>query len=306
MLEALIVSWLLSGALPAVVPPPLSAPLGPQDAEQASGEDEELPPIEPPPPLTAVQDAKLERALKKLRNDNETYRVKAEAGVIEFGRGAIPALLDASHTDNEAMQQGLVNCLVALADLRDRDTVEECLESDRAVLRRFAVRKTGDYGLDDLHEKLVPRLEDQDEEVAFEAALALVRNGRDEGLPLAARAFQAGREGAVLEAVAGVKDKGTHRPLAELLTVDPKREKRDPEGAAQERLAAVRLLHAIGDEASERLLLTALDDKHNVVQREAIDALRHLLEGASPLEATSIFKQIEEVERLKQVAAQQR
>jgi hypothetical protein len=66
----------------------------------------------------------------------------------------------------------------------------------------------------------------------------------------------------------------------------------------------VELLAAIGDYGSMRLLVRALDDKHNVVQREAINSLRKLIEHKGPMEGTSIFQQINEVKRLKQVWAE--
>jgi len=135
--------------------------------------------------------------------------------------------------------------------------------------------------------------------VAREAALALVRCGRPEGLPLAATLYSGPDKERVLEVLPGIIGKGRHEPLAQRLKLDPRREQEEPAVAAAERQATVELLAAIGDDAARALLVTALDDKHNVVQRKAIDALRDLLENQGPLQASSIFQQIREVERLK-------
>ena len=86
-----------------------------------------------------------------------------------------------------------------------------------------------------------------------------------------------------------------------MLTIDQKREREEPEVAAKERIAAVAVLHAIGDKPAQVLLMQTLEDHHNVVQRDAINALRDLLEQQPPMQGGSIFQQIKEVERLRKV-----
>jgi HEAT repeat protein len=265
------------------------------------GEAAGLPPVEPPPALSAVDTEKVKRAVTKLRNDSDKHRHAAEADVVAFGRGAIPYLLDASTTDHAAMQDAILNCLAAVVDLRDRELVAGQLASERALLRRFAARAAGQLALPPLLDGLPPLLSDPDGIVRLEAALSLVANGREAGLGVATLAFTGPDKERVIVALAGVAGKGDHGPVAALLVIDPKREKRDPDGASKERLAAVQILHAIGDPAAVALLLRALDDKHNVVQRAAIDALRDILEGKQPLETSSIFQQLNEVKRLKEV-----
>jgi HEAT repeat protein len=277
-----------------------------EDRGDAAGNAADLPPVEPPPELSAADAEKLKRAVKKLRNDSAKHRRVAEEEVMAFGRAAIPQLIDASTTDHAAMQDAILNCLSAVADLRDRDLVAGELSSERALLRRFAAREAGESALPALLDGLPPLLADEDEVVRLEAALALVSNGREDGLGVVTLAFGGPANARVLAALPGVAGKGAHAPVAALMQIEPKREKRDPEGAAQERLSAVKILRAIGDPAAVSLLLKALDDKHNVVQREAIDALRALLEDKQPLESSSIFQQINEVKRLKEVASSRR
>ncbi|MHC5211481.1 MAG: HEAT repeat domain-containing protein [Planctomycetota bacterium] len=284
----------------------LGSSAGRDDQEAQPAADADLPPAEPIPELSAAKNEKLKRAVKKLRNDSDKHRHAAEADVIAFGRSAIPQLLDASTTDHEAMQDAILSCLAAVADINDRAIVAEQFGSERPLLRRFAAREAGESGLAALLDKLPPLLEDDDESVRLEAALALVANGREDGLGIATLAYTGPAKERVLAALPGVAGKGDHAPVAQLMVIDPKREKRDPEGAAQERLAAVQILHAIADPAAVRLLVRALDDKHNVVQRASIDALRALLEDKPPLETSSIFQQINEVKRLKEVAAERR
>jgi len=267
----------------------------------------ELPPIEAPPALSAADGEKLKRSIKKLKNDSDKHRHLAEQEVIAFGRGGLPLLEDAATTNNPHMMDALVNCLCGVADARDRDRVEKDLTSPLVVLRRFAAREAGDIGLPQLLDQLLPLLADTDRVTQVEAALSLVRNGREEGLAVATLAFGGsygdGWNDRVLAALPGVAGKGTHEEVAKLLVVDPEREVEEPEVASNERLAAVKLLHAIADRAATALLVRALDDRHNVVQREAINALRDLLENQGPLEASSIFQQLNEVKRLKDVAA---
>lgn len=262
---------------------------------------QDLPPIEAPPALTAGQAQSLQREIDKLRNNNAEARAKTEAGIIAYGRGAIPALVAEAHTLHVGQQAGLANCLLALADLHDRDLVASSLTSEHVTLRRFAARKVGEFKLPEQIEKLPPLLKDADEAVRTEAAISLVANGREEGLPVATIALPGPLHARVQAALRGVAGKGPHAGVAAMLVIDEKREREEPEVAAKERIAAVEVLHAIGDKAAEVLLVQALDDHHNVVQREAINALRDLLEQAEPLAGTSIFQQIKEVQRLKQV-----
>jgi len=275
-----------------------------------SPREDDLPPVEAPPELSTMEEQKAKRAIKNLRNSNAQRRAAVEEQVIAFGRGAIPLLIDASTTDHEGKQAGIVRCLVELADLRDRELVAAQVTSERAVLRRFAAREAAQTALPALLDLLPELLEDGDPEVRTEAALALVRNGREAGLSALADAFvedgtEALRE-RILAALDGIVGEGSHRALVDRLHVDERREREDPEGAAAERRAAVAMLRAIGDGAAVKALGTALDDSHNVVQRDAIDALRDIIEDAPPFEGQSIFQQINEVKRLKDVVRRYR
>jgi len=253
--------------------------------------------------LSAGKRQKLKRAMKRLRNSNEAARIKAEADVIAFGRGALPDLLDATTTNHDGQQLGLAACLVALTDERDVALVADSLSSDPVALRRFAARKAGDLGTAELLDALPARLEDEDARVAMEAALSLARHGREDGLVLLAAAYDGEGRPRIDAALEGVRNVGPHRVLMDALTSDPDRLLEDPDGAADDRIRAVAMLAAIGDQASIGGLVKGLDDQHNLVQREAINGLRRVLEDKPPMEAGSIFGQINEVERLKEVAA---
>lgn len=291
-------------------PAPAGGATGPDGAAEpapATSAPSELPAIEAPPKLSNLDAEKCKRSIKKLRNDNAKYRHAAEQEVIAFGRGAIPFLEEAATTKDDAMMDAIVNALCGVADARDRDRVEAHLTSQLIPLRRFGARETGDIGLPEMLDRLLPLLGDADRPTQVEAALSLVRNGREEGLAVVTLAYGGtygpGWGERVLAALPGIANKGTHSEVAKLLSIDPQREKEEPDVASNERLAAVKLLHAIGDPAATALLVQALDDHHNVVQREAINALRDLLEHKGPLEANSIFQQLNEVKRLKDVAA---
>jgi len=267
---------------------------------------QDAPPIQPPPTLEPAKVQALQREIEKLRNNNVEGRAKTEAVVIEYGRGAIPFLVEQAHTRHPGQQAGLVTCLLALADMNDRDLVTSSLTSEHVTLRRFATRKAGELELQPMLDALPPLLKDADEEVRTEAALALVAHGREEGLPVAAFALTGPLRDRARAAIRGVAGKGTHENIGALLVIDPKRERDEPDVASKERLAAVDVLYAIGDDASIALLVGALDDHHNLVQRAAINALRDLLEQQGPMVGSSIFQQIKEVERLKEVYKQPR
>ncbi len=294
----------LTLAAPAAVPLPPSAIGVAQEAEPGNPE---LPPVEAPPELEARLAPKFERALKRLRNSKAGPRAATEAEIIGYGRGTIPDLLEATTTDHAGLSAGLVFCLTELVDLRDRDIVAEALHSERPVMRRFGARATGKLGTEPLVAELPPLLEDDDDGVVVEAALALATQGSDAGLgELALRYGDPELKPRVLAALPGVKGSGDHRALRMLLVIDERREREEPDVAAAERQAAVEMLHAIGDDSAINSLTRALEDSHNVVQRAAIDALRDLLEDSGPFDGKSIFQQLREVERLRDLARKPR
>lgn len=276
---------------------PHAPPLAPLAA--LTEDEDDLPPPEPPPELGKVDAAKLVRELKKLRNSNDEARAKTEAKIIALGRGAIPSLVEGAHTDHEGNQAGILACLDALATLDDRELVASSLESEHVTLRRFAAREAGDLALPSLIEALPARLEDEDEQVRQEAALSLVRNGEERGLSTLVPYVGGDLDERLMAALPSIADAGSHAQLVEMLEVDKERERREAEAYATERLNVVRMLRAIGDRAARRALVTALDDPHNLVQREAINALRAIVEDKGPFEGSSIFQQIKEVDRLK-------
>jgi len=300
--------------------PALAAPTAPARAAQDGATPDDLPPAEAPPELSTSDQSKLTRSLKKLTTRKLKARLKVEADVLAFGRGALPLLVDAAATTSEAKQEGIARCMLQLADMRDWDLVEQLLDSDEVALRRFAARKAGELQLAHLMPALKERLDDEDAEVRLEASVSVTALGSEAGLNALAvsalEVFLAEQdppddefEAAVLEdrgtriraALAGLADMGPHQALIARLQSDPDRTKSDPEGAALERRSAIELLRAIGDRAAVRGLSKALDDSHNVVQRDAINALRQIVEDAQPFDGKSIFQQINEVKRLKGV-----
>lgn len=276
----------------------LAPPLVAQDAEAPR----ELPPVEAPPAMESRLEGRFERDLKRLRNSNAERRAETEAEIVEYGRAAIPGLVDSLHTDHEGLGEGLVTCLTALVDLRDRELVASHATSRHVYARAFAARAGGELGLDVTLDPLADLLDDPSTLVRIEAALALTANGREAGLDELGRHFTQVEERA-LAALSGVHGAGDHGPLVTLLEIDPQREREQPEEAAAERRAAVRMLQAIGDVPAVRALGGALGDPHNLVQRDAIDALRAICEDAEPFSGRSIFEQLGEVQRLEKVAA---
>lgn len=284
----------------------------------------QLPEAEAPPELSASQQQQLQRALKRLASSKQAAREAACEDVVAFGRGALPALLTEGATRHEHKLPAVTGCLVRLADARDWPLVQAQLDSEHLALRRFAAIKAGQLALPPLLEALPPLLADDDALVRREAALALAAHGdkraleplvaawvgtiarapAGHGLTPGAPAPAPTEEDLALReriraSLTGLKDQSSLSALTRHLEVDPLRDREDPAGAAAERRAAVAMLRAVGDKWALRGLARALDDPHNLVQRDAIDALRDLLEGQGPFEGGSIFAQINEVKRLR-------
>jgi HEAT repeat protein len=185
----------------------------------------------------------------------------------------------------------------------------------------------GELQLQHLSDALQPLLDDEDTEVRLEAAVALASLGSETGLGALGEVYtqiyrveQAGEPDEdddealasidaglrIRAALAGLAEHGDHAALIARLKSDARLEKTDPEAAALNRQSAVALLAAIGDRAAIRGIAKSLDDSHNVVQRDAINALRQLVEEQPPFDGASIFQQINEVKRLKEVLSKTR
>lgn len=319
-LSGLLLGLLLVAAPLARAAPLPSAPAA-QDAEAAADRAPELPAVEAPPELRTSDAVKLERELKKLRNSKATARRKTEDKIIRLGRGCLPELLAAATTDHAGKADGLRRCVLELADLRDRELIGAQLESELPLLRRIAAEWIARHAFAPLVEPLRPLVRDADAEVAWAAALALTRLGQPDGLDviLARVTEPTGREvdeeaksraaadaelaKAALGALAG---NGKHSPLVAGMRRDETLERDDPAAHAATRRASVQLLAAIGDDVALGAVHAALDDPHNLVQRDAIDALRRLLEDKPPFDGGSIFAQLKEVDRLKKLPARRR
>jgi HEAT repeat protein len=283
----------------------------------------DLLPAEAPPELSALNQQKLGRAIKKLRNSNAKKRAELEDDVIAFGRGALPSLAEATTTDHAGKMAALQRCLVELVDMRDRLFVADALESKLVVMRRFAAQASGKLGTVPLLKLLPAALDDEDEDVRTRAALSLTENGIETALGVLVDTYLASTKileedpedkpsrgsrkqkddtdrwsETILAALAHLHGAGRHEALLERLEIDKRLERDDPRTSSAVRLAAVTMLATIGDEASVRGLARGLEDHHNIVQQESINALRRLVEDKPPFQGAT-FQQIKELERLK-------
>jgi len=272
----------------------------------AQDRDTELPAVEDPPTLSGPDGAKLTREIKKLRNSHVKKRGESEAKVIAYGRGALPRLM-AMKTDHAGMLDGLHTCMVTLVDARDRLLVAEALTDDRTSMRAFGVDAAAKLGTPDLIAALPARLADEDATVRLKAALGLAQHGREDGLGGLVDAWVAGQseeKGAdrwnveILAACEGLRGAGRHEELVARLEPDKLLEKTDPRASAAIRIAAVDLLRHIGDEAAVQGLRRALEDSHNLVQQNAINAVRDVVEDQPKFQGAT-FQQIRELERLR-------
>ncbi|GJM20782.1 MAG: hypothetical protein DHS20C15_06970 [Planctomycetota bacterium] len=297
-----------------------AAPLAHMVAQDAAADDE-LPPVSAPPELRGHIEQKLARSIKSLRNSNPEARAKYEKQVIGYGRAALPLLIEACSTDHEGKQAGLLLCLETLVELQDRELVAAQVASEHALLRRFAARTAGRWLWPPLIEALPPLLDDPAPEVREDAALSLLAAGNNAGLAvlLLQATEPTGRDvteeqvtraaalkARVLQVLPGLAERGDHRLLRDALIFDAGLHRDDPAGHAATRRTAVQMLAAVGDHAAIVAIHGALDDSHNLVQRDAIDALRRLLEGKGAFEGGSIFAQINEVKRLKELGTARR
>jgi hypothetical protein len=151
----------------------------------------------------------------------------------------------------------------------------------RYVVARMAALHAVDHA--DVHRKL---LKDGDPEVAFGAALGLAAAGETAQLePVLVRCVAEWPElGArVTHALAPAKGEASSRWLLDRIAG-----KKD-----LEQIAGLRLLRAVGVKEHAAEIRKLLDASSHQVKKEAINALRVIVDGEPPIEDLSVFQVIE-------------
>ena len=275
------------------VPPPAVVRQEPPPKEQ----EEE---IKPPPKqafakLSGSQRKQARGALAALRG-GRTVEARAEgyATLQELGEGVVPLLLGdwAALVEAERLAelQTLLDALLAADALHL--AWQEVASAAPGAARAYVVRRWRDSDRKDLLEFLGARLADADPEVAYAAAVGLLRRGDTRGWqPVVDYVTEhwVARAAAIRADFAGLE----RGPLTGRAAAALDARKRT------DRLAGLHLFELFGVPEQAALLMPALSESDTTLRLAAIDAARAVVDGAAPLERPSMTEIIERAEAWK-------
>jgi len=246
------------------------------------------------PKLKPVYREKCKRLIRSFMNKNPKKRRKFEQDMIKFGRAAIPYMLDNANVKKAEQQECIYNCLFELMDEQDVETLKTtCYQSKHEIMKRLAVCKIASFEKPSHLNFLKFATKDKDPVLRLEAALGLVAIKDASGV------------GEIIMKVSENKRTTPKRLLANMPRLKGKAYESmfTPYLVKHEnpdvRRSAVKVLLAINDINLKRIIGKALEDPHNLVKTEAVNALRQLVNKEKPKSYRNVFELVEEVNKWK-------
>jgi hypothetical protein len=166
-------------------------------------------------------------------------------------------LVDALKDEDSQTRISAIWALGSTGDPTAAADIERQYQSDDAGVRKMAVYALGSLPVDSGNETLVKALEDREPDVQWNAAIALARHGRHEGVPVLRRMLDR----------AYVERNVTRQPQA--------RDEVDPVGEVM--ISGLRAIAALKEYTlSEQVRALSTDDQNLKVRQAAIEALKNL------------------------------
>jgi hypothetical protein len=166
-------------------------------------------------------------------------------------------LVDALKDEDSQTRISAIWALGSTGDPTAAADIERQYQSDDAGVRKMAVYALGSLPVDSGNETLVKALEDREPDVQWNAAIALARHGRHEGVPVLRRMLDR----------AYVERNVTRQPQA--------RDEVDPVGEVM--ISGLRAIAALKEGTlSDQVRALSTDDQNLKVRQAAIEALKNL------------------------------
>lgn len=269
LLSALLACALGAGTLPAQDPEPVA------------------------PPKWPALEAKQKRAVKNLTNalrraKKPEQTEKALTGLRALGAGAAPELIKRLTDHRTNVNAELASVLDAITEASHAPLLARHANDKRLAVRRYVLGRLTTLAPDAKEMAPVFRhsLADEDEGVAFQAALGLTACGQLDAMD---RLFaKAVADWSRNSETLGQALRGVHGIDGTLWLT-----KKLQRGDEREKLAALRMLRSVARKENARLVAPFLDSEIHNLKKAAINTLRAIVDGEPPLEKLSVFAAIE-------------
>jgi HEAT repeat protein len=242
------------------------------------------------PKLSSAESAELGQAIDTLKRTPTPEGVdQMVEKIVGFGKGAIPYLLESISRQKPVPEDELTEDAIRLGKALEavvgaEDAPRLALEcaSRSPLVRRFALRKVGQYGVMDALPAVKKALADPDDDARFEAALTTASLGTIDGLDVLRRTArdQWPRYGKRVRAA--VERHRSPEATQKLLPGLKAKEWQDV-------CSSLRLLAGWGTKDCATDVKPLLDTTDHRIKEDAINALRGIVENQPALEKLSAF-----------------
>jgi hypothetical protein len=238
------------------------------------------------PPLPAAQAERAKQLFANLAGNAKELHAGAETELQAMGAAAAPLLMARLSDHATNINAPLLRVLQRVTEPAHAPLLAREATSRKTVLRRFAYQRLAVFHQADLAPVFRAALRDRDEEVVFAAQLGLAGLGELEFMEAVfARCMKQWNEVAPLAtaALAGARGEAATRWTLERMAT----------GGTQATVAGLRLLRTLGVREATSGIAPFLDSEQHNIKKEAINALRAIVDGAPPLDELSVFDAIE-------------
>lgn len=238
------------------------------------------------PKLDSQQQERIAQLFKNLSSNSVDLRSGAETELAAIGAGAAPLMIAHLSDHDINVNDALLRVLPQVTSVEHAPLLAQQISSRRLAIRRFVVRRLAELHPADMGPVFRAVLRDRDAEVVFLAQLGITGTGDFEFMGAVFERCSEdwnGWRALVAQALSGARgEKGTRWLL-----------ERMAKGSARDQVTALRLLRTLGLREATGPIAVYLEHENHNVKKEAINALRAIVDGEPPLEELSVFQAIE-------------
>ena len=259
-------------------------------------QDEKPKPKKPSWPKLSSKDAsRAKLMLRKIGSEDEEVATEAESALVEIGPGAAKMMFRKLATKNgdSDVNEAIARVLDQVLAKDHAPLLAPMLGHKSVTVRRYASQRIARFHVKELIAPLRKATKDEDELVVFHAALGLTGIGDFEKFDVV---FDTCNEDWRTHAtvVAEVLE-----PMRGKVGLDALRPRLDRRKDQQTQITALRLLRTLCPKSHAGLAASFLEAEDHAIKKEAINALRAIVDGDPPLENLSVFQAIEHAKKWK-------
>ena len=238
------------------------------------------------PKLDAKVNERVKTLYENLGRHEEELTKKSEQELVTIGSGAAPYLINKLVDFPANVNDSLRRVLDQTTTREHAALIAGYAREKRATLRLWVTERLATFADPAMAPILKNALKDKDKEIAYRGALGMLALGDQDAIePVLARCAQEWTE--VGEMTLKIVAPGRRSELGTALL------KQVDSDDTKVKLAALKLLRALGTKENSHGIAVHLDSEDHAVKKESINALRVLVDGQPALEQLSVFEEIE-------------